>query len=126
MTFGDTTPTSENSTWRLAWHSAAAFNNFHLNIPFSLTHHSFNYFSIRGKEMAPYKYLLCMNRIGVVKCLTPRRAARNRVEWTRDALNHWIDDGHVTQKCRSLLLTRQIQKANVYFFLIIAILNLSI
>lgn len=50
--------------------------------------------------MEIYKYFLCMNRIGVVKCPLPG-TGRDRVEWTRDALNHWIDDGHVTQLCRA-------------------------
>lgn len=41
-----------------------------------------------------------MNRIGVVKCPSPAGLeSRRRVEWTRDALNHWIDEDHVTQIC---------------------------
>lgn len=42
-----------------------------------------------------------MNRIGVVKCPSPRRWP-SRVEWTREAFNHWIDDGHVTQICSAV------------------------
>lgn len=57
----------------------------------------FNYFSIRATEMELYKYTLCMNRIGVVKYPSLARWWPSRVEWTREVLNHWIDDGHVTQ-----------------------------
>lgn len=39
-----------------------------------------------------------MNRISVVKYPSPA-LSQNRVEWTRDAFNHWIDDGHVVLKC---------------------------
>lgn len=49
-----------------------------------------------------------MNRIGVVKCPSPRRWP-SRVEWTREAFNHWIDDSHVTQICSAIIKPRKFE-----------------